>query len=329
MGVGRNLAIGASVIAIVGAGGYLAWAYYFKPKMDAKAKKPGSVPGSTGAGTTSNTGNTGIKPPSVTPVVVPPGKLTPVVVPPPASMPFSNVDDIKAFQNWLDVMHPTWVNGGRLNKDKGNGYGSFGPSTSAAYSAFKQEYCDITGICPTGVVRNKQTTPGNSSKKGGKSHDMALLKKFLKKWQQIQFQGNKTFKVMTKDSAPRVFVSFYDNGLVVIDKQYKENYPAVKEIKGEWGFWGGYLIITIQNVDYSIATGGDGLWDLLKTLNYVSANGDFIPFEGEGTSEKQAPKTTTKTAKNSPSSKVTNELCNVNDGCTLDDSGTPRVFTLG
>lgn len=52
--------------------------------------------------------------------------------------PFLTIDEIKAFQDWLDIKYPTWVNGKKLNK--GTGYGNFGPATKAAYSAYGTAY---------------------------------------------------------------------------------------------------------------------------------------------------------------------------------------------
>jgi len=49
-----------------------------------------------------------------------------------------NTAQIKAFQNWLDVKYPTWLNGGKLNK--GAGYGSYGSKTKAAYAKYGAEF---------------------------------------------------------------------------------------------------------------------------------------------------------------------------------------------
>jgi hypothetical protein len=46
--------------------------------------------------------------------------------------------NVKDFQDWMDTNHPNWVKGKNLNK--GGGYGKFGPSTSAAWKKYKDEY---------------------------------------------------------------------------------------------------------------------------------------------------------------------------------------------
>ena len=46
--------------------------------------------------------------------------------------------NVKDFQDWMDINHPNWVKGKNLNK--GGGYGKFGPSTSAAWRKYKNEY---------------------------------------------------------------------------------------------------------------------------------------------------------------------------------------------
>lgn len=47
-------------------------------------------------------------------------------------------DDVRAFQDWMDVTHSGWIKGKNLNKE--NGYGSFGPFTRKAWSTHKSEY---------------------------------------------------------------------------------------------------------------------------------------------------------------------------------------------
>ena len=49
-----------------------------------------------------------------------------------------NVEGVKKFQDWMDINHPNWVKGKNLNK--GGGYGKFGPSTSAGWNKYKDEY---------------------------------------------------------------------------------------------------------------------------------------------------------------------------------------------
>lgn len=54
-----------------------------------------------------------------------------------SSLP-SGLNSVKAFQDWLDLKHPTWLHGKRLNK--GGGYGNFGTNTKAAWSKYGSEY---------------------------------------------------------------------------------------------------------------------------------------------------------------------------------------------
>jgi hypothetical protein len=54
----------------------------------------------------------------------------------------NTIDKIKAFQDWMDTIGP-WVKGsdGKYRLlNKGAGYGTFGPSTSAAWSFYKTAY---------------------------------------------------------------------------------------------------------------------------------------------------------------------------------------------
>ena len=57
--------------------------------------------------------------------------------------------NIKAFQDWMDANHPGWVKGKNLNK--GSGYGTFGPSTQAAWATWKNDYNKKSVGCPQGT----------------------------------------------------------------------------------------------------------------------------------------------------------------------------------
>ena len=48
------------------------------------------------------------------------------------------VNKVKAFQDWLDISHPKWVNGKNLNK--GDGYGNLGPKTKKQWSLYSWDY---------------------------------------------------------------------------------------------------------------------------------------------------------------------------------------------
>jgi hypothetical protein len=60
----------------------------------------------------------------------------------------SGPSDVRAFQDWMDKNHPNWVKGKNLNK--GSGYGTYGPSTQAAWNTYKAEY--QKGSAPTNTV---------------------------------------------------------------------------------------------------------------------------------------------------------------------------------
>lgn len=56
--------------------------------------------------------------------------------------PLDTIEKIKAFQDWMDTIGP-WVKGKdgkyRLLK-KGAGYGTYGPSTKAAWNYYRNQY---------------------------------------------------------------------------------------------------------------------------------------------------------------------------------------------
>jgi len=72
-----------------------------------------------------------------------------------SSSPLGDTNSIKAFQDWMDMKHPNWVNGKNLNK--GGGYGTFGPSTSKAYNTYGMEYSK-----PTSPATKPTTQPASN-----------------------------------------------------------------------------------------------------------------------------------------------------------------------
>lgn len=52
----------------------------------------------------------------------------------------SSPDQVKVFQDWMDVKHPNWDKGKNLNKRMNGGYGKFGPATTAAWSSYGSEF---------------------------------------------------------------------------------------------------------------------------------------------------------------------------------------------
>lgn len=59
-------------------------------------------------------------------------------------------DDVKKFQDWMDVKHPNWLNNGK-SLNKGAGYGNFGSQTSKAWGKYAEEY--QKGVSPSATVK--------------------------------------------------------------------------------------------------------------------------------------------------------------------------------
>lgn len=70
------------------------------------------------------------------------------------SCPVGGVDDVKKFQDWLDINHATWLNGGKL--DKKSGYGNCGQNTLNAWGQYKDEYLLVKSDASTNVKSNEQ-----------------------------------------------------------------------------------------------------------------------------------------------------------------------------
>jgi len=73
--------------------------------------------------------------------------------------------DVKAFQDWMDIYHPNWVKGKNLNK--GSGYGTYGPSTQAAWGLWKVDFQKPTDPLETARLNCKSPNiwMGNYCKK--------------------------------------------------------------------------------------------------------------------------------------------------------------------
>lgn len=73
--------------------------------------------------------------------------------------------EIQSFQNWLDVKYPTWLNGGKLNK--GSGYGTFGPSTTNAWtnygSGFVADMKALSGTLAQTFTPTSNTVPATDT----------------------------------------------------------------------------------------------------------------------------------------------------------------------
>lgn len=125
----RKILIWGSVLVIASVGGFLLAKYLKKKKEEEERKKAeadaaaaaaaAAAAQSSGGGGSGSAGGGSSK-----------------------STPFKSADEIKAFQDWLDTKYPTWLNGGKLNK--GSGYGTFGPSTSSAYTTYGAEWKKIS-----------------------------------------------------------------------------------------------------------------------------------------------------------------------------------------
>jgi len=254
MGTGRTLAITASVLAILGTGGYLIYTKLIKPKNEEKAKKKAEEDATKNAQPQQQQQGGGT--PS-------PGNLATT------TQPFTSSAEVKAFQDWMDVNYPTWLNGGRLSK--GNGYGTFGPSTSNVYETHKQEYCDLTGICPLGLVKSQRLQPT-------KSTDFNMLQSFLGKWwyKTLYPQDNK-LQLSTKNpdftTTTRTLIDFYINGYGEF-MLYDKKSGIQNKIPFNWYFLYPDLYLECGGKTYSVKPGQavengyQGIWEMIKDKGF-------------------------------------------------------------
>jgi len=125
----KKILVWSTVVAILGVASYFGFKYYKKKK----AEKLGS-----------GTDNLNVNPET---------NLSESVSTIGAESPFKTKAEIQAFQDWLDITHPLWINDNGKWKNlrigtatepnrhvSGKGYGTYGKSTASAYSKWGSEY---------------------------------------------------------------------------------------------------------------------------------------------------------------------------------------------
>ena len=131
----RYLLIGGSVLVL---GGVAYW-FYNKAK---KKKEQQAAEAAAAAAAAAAIVAAAVTQPPVTGNFGEGGGATVVDVPTSAPAELNTTDKIKAFQDWMDTIGP-WVknSAGKYAKlNKGVGYGSYGPSTQAAWNGYKDRY---------------------------------------------------------------------------------------------------------------------------------------------------------------------------------------------
>ena len=144
----KKILVWSTIIAILGVGGYFGFKYY-KKKKDEKAIKDEEerlrllalATQTQGGGSTNQGGGTS---------------------PSQKECPFKTTAEIKAFQDWLDVKHPLWINDNGKWKNLrvgtptepnrhigGKGYGSCGSNTLSAYTKWGGEYIIVPTNAPS------------------------------------------------------------------------------------------------------------------------------------------------------------------------------------
>jgi len=258
MATGRKLAIIGSALVVLSAGGYLIYEYLIKPKKQAKGKSiDTTLPDNTGV----------LNPSPSAPNPVPNDNQSKPL------LPFTSSAEIKAFQDWMDINYPTWLNNGRLSK--GAGYGNYGSNTSNAYEIHKQEYCDITGICPLGLVRSKTSTQAPSTK----ILSWEGLKTFFNNWyfKDLNNFNNGKLQLSTKsynNTIPtRTLIDFYPSGYGEFMAFDSKN-GTQNKIPFNWYFSTSDLILECKGKTFVVPTynaitnGYNGVWDMIKASGF-------------------------------------------------------------
>lgn len=125
----KKILVWSTVVAVLGVGTYLGYKWYKKKKLGSGENPPSTDEKSVLGTVIDNIGSIG------------------------SESPFKTKAEIQAFQDWLDITHPLWVNDNGKWKNlrvgtatepnrhvSGKGYGIYGNSTASAYSKWGSEY---------------------------------------------------------------------------------------------------------------------------------------------------------------------------------------------
>ena len=178
----KKILVWSTVVAILGVGSYFGYKVYKKYKE--KKGSGGDSGSSTSDPSAIDSGNSS-------------GSSSG------SESPFKTVAEIKAFQDWLDITHPLWINDNGKWKNlrvgtatepnrhvSGKGYGTYGKSTASAYSKWGSEYAvkpkveTPSAVTPSKVNQldidkikgNAYLTPAQKNALGSKNAD------YIKSW---------------------------------------------------------------------------------------------------------------------------------------------------
>lgn len=263
----KKIAIFSAVTALLGVGSYAIWTYYLKAALAKKKEKDKPVTPASPA--TPNTPATpGTAPTPVTP-------STPAT--PAQKNPFTDQASGDYFRGWVNKWHKSYATANQLdaNGSYNNAY------INSAWDFFKQEYCDSTGVCPLGVV---QTVVAKTYKKGRVSLDIArIIKQATSFGESQKYASIRLFKTASGVvkvgfglENPITYLQFRKDGRLTIGQllvgldiadDASNDWLANKK-EGQWGYYGGLLVITIDGVETQMWSFRDFI-PLLKKLGYT------------------------------------------------------------
>lgn len=126
--------------------------------------------------------------------------------------PLGTTDDVKKFQDWMDVKHPNWLDN-KTSLNKAFGYGNFGLQTSKAWGKYATEY-QGQGNKPTstsiGTVKTYKAYSRISANPIYSSLKNFFPYKFVKEGEYI---GNLTGKIEKLNGNNYLELKFPDNTL--------------------------------------------------------------------------------------------------------------------
>jgi len=186
--------------------------------------------------------------------------------------PFTSVDDLKKFQQWVFDNKKE-----KIGKRDGTPDGLYGGNTRKAWEKYGKEYQG------TSQASQQQSTSWSSTNYEAN----AELKKLLEQNAQDISRDGTAFQWDTTNTYPTVYVKFYDGGTLTLEKDKAALSSRYAKSSGTWKKVNNGFEFTFGGKTYNAKYDGldltNVLYSLMKDANYFSWNdGKAVPFTGGG-----------------------------------------------
>jgi len=184
--------------------------------------------------------------------------------------PFTNTTEGNAFRGWVNDNYPAYAQ--EIDLDRTGEY-----DNSYIRKAYAKYGVDYQESLTSGGVVSKPTQA-----------DFTLLKSLVGAFPK-EVNTSTKLQIATSSDRPRILIDFYNEGLMVVQKNSSIWSPIYDKVSGSWKVQNGNAILDFNGKQYTLKTNDNNqVWSMLKDGGYLSVqDGSFIPFEGEGSMYQQ------------------------------------------